>query len=58
MRVGQLKVQCDRWPLTELKANHVLTVVIVGSYDSKPTKEEIAQACADAATIFREGKTV
>jgi len=55
MRKGQLRVQVDRWPLTDAGVSeHVLTVIIVGAYTRKPTLSEIINACDDAAKIVRE----
>jgi hypothetical protein len=54
-RKGELRVQVDRWPLTDAGvAEHVLTVIIVGAYPAKPDTATILQAISDAATILRE----
>jgi hypothetical protein len=48
--LGDIKVQCDRWPLNEKKkTEHVLTIIIVGAFTEKPTQEDIARACEYAA---------
>ena len=51
-RKGELRVQVDRWPLTDAGVSeHVLTVIIVGAYTGKPDVNAIKQALVDARGI-------
>jgi hypothetical protein len=55
-RLGELKVQCDRWPVSDLpNSPQVLSVIIMGLYDEKPSVAAIASACEAAAKILRSG---
>lgn len=56
-RKGTLRVQVDRWPLTDAGiTEHVLTIIIVGAYTTKPDAAAINQAIFDAGTILRDGQ--
>jgi hypothetical protein len=56
LRMGQIRVQVDRWPLTADESNpYVLTIIIGGMYRSKPGVDEIKKALADAVEIIESG---
>jgi hypothetical protein len=53
-RKGELRVQVDRWPLTDAGVSeHVLTIIIVGAYTAKPDIAAIRRALKDAEAIVR-----
>lgn len=57
MRLGKLKVQADRWPVSDLpRSPQVLSVIVMGLYSAKPSTEEIAQALREAAEMLMEQK--
>jgi hypothetical protein len=56
-RLGDLKVQVDRWPTSENPMHpYLLSVVIVGMYRSRPDQDTIVRAIEDAAEIINQGE--
>jgi hypothetical protein len=51
IRTSEVKVQVDRWPLAR-KQEHLLTVIVVCTYKSKPDVGAIQQALRDAVEIL------
>jgi len=53
-RIGQLKSQIDRWPVSEDENTpYVLSVVTLCLFVGKPEKEDIARVMEDAAVLIR-----
>jgi hypothetical protein len=56
-RIGELKSQIDRWPLSDDKNTpYVLSIVTLCMFKAKPEKEDIARVMDDAAAVIRDGK--
>jgi hypothetical protein len=55
-RLGALRVQVDRWPVTdEAGAPEVLSIIILGLYKSKPDLPTIIEAIKHAGVILESG---
>lgn len=55
-RTSEVRAQIDRWPV-EPDGDHVLTIIMVCTFNGKPEREHIIEAMAGAAEILKEGKT-
>ena len=53
-RVGELRVQVDRWPVRDGASPYVLTIICVGGFDARPDKKAIMQMLVDARISVSE----
>jgi len=54
VRMGELRVQVDRWPTTENPEHpYVLTIITVCMYDKKPDHKTIVKAVSDSLEILK-----
>jgi hypothetical protein len=55
-RIGDLKSQIDRWPLSDLpKSPYMVSIVTLCMFTGKPSEEDIARVLDDAACVVRDG---